>query len=90
MATTCCSFSAELLSGTGMDSLGSTPPAFSSDQGEKFVLSAALYSCHYPGDEKEPYLPWRDLGYSQPNSLFWSFFLVCICMVRTLQKARGY
>lgn len=53
-----------------MDSLHQTPLGFSSDQGEKFVLSAALYSCHYPGDEKvQLYLPWRDFGCSQPNSL---------------------
>lgn len=87
MAITWFRFSAELpagrqlLPGAGMDSLHQTPLGFSSDQGEKFVLSAALYSCHYPGDEKvQLYLLWRNFGCSQPNSLsvlkvfFWSTF----------------
>lgn len=76
MAVTRWGFSAELpagrrlLSGAGMLFMGRTPPGCSSDQGEKFVLMAALRSRCYPGDENVwLYPPRRDLSCSQPNFL---------------------
>lgn len=52
------SISAEQTGGlrAGMDPLGQTPPGFFCDQGERFVLSVALYSCCYPGDDSVPVL----------------------------------
>lgn len=64
------SISAEQTSGlgAGMDPLGQMPPGFCSDQGERFVLSVALCSCCYPGDDKVClYLYWGSFGCPQPT-----------------------
>lgn len=64
-----------------MDSWGQIPLGFISDQGKKFMLSAALCSCCYPGDEKvQLFLPretWLLTAQLSVTELFPALHLDC-------------